>query len=77
MYKCLDCAYNSEKRHILNKHKKTSQNLAFSNPNLNNDNLKEQNIMQNQCEKCKKSYSSKSNLSKHLLICKGPIINVK
>jgi hypothetical protein len=32
-------------------------------------------INKNQCEQCGKVYSSKSNLTKHLLICKGSINN--
>jgi hypothetical protein len=64
MFQCVECLYNSNikcnfERHLLNKHKKADENI---------------NSLPNQCEKCKKNYSSKSNLTAHFKICKG-IIN--
>ena len=73
MYNCLECTYNTEKkynldRHIISKHKISNPNGVIPNP---------KGVIPNQCEKCQKVYSSKGNLNKHLLICKGPIIDVK
>jgi hypothetical protein len=73
MYNCLECTYNTEKkynldRHIISKHKISNPNGVIPNP---------KGVIPNQCEQCQKVYSSKGNLNKHLLICKGPIIDVK
>ena len=66
--KCFYCNYNSNrlynfKRHIMAKHKEINyQHLINDKLNVDND---------NKCSKCYKILSSKQNLNKHLLICKG------
>jgi len=75
IYKCKYCIYNSNrlynfKRHMMTKHKEINyQHLVNNKPNVMND---KQNVMNdNECYKCNKILSSKQNLNKHLLICKG------
>jgi hypothetical protein len=80
--------YNLE-RHIISKHKKGAPNLNNSTPNLNNSTLNLNNSTlnlnnstlnlnsPNQCEQCHKIFTTKGSLTRHLLICKGPIINEK
>jgi hypothetical protein len=80
--------YNLD-RHIISKHKISNPNGVIPNPNGVISNPKgvipnpkgvipnPKGVIPNQCEQCQKVYSSKGNLNKHLLICKGPIIDVK
>ena len=80
--KCFYCNYNSNrlynfKRHIMAKHKEINyqhlindkQNVDNDKQNVDNDKLNVDN--DNKCSKCYKILSSKQNLNKHLLICKG------
>ena len=79
---CLYCNYNSNrlynfKRHMMTKHKEiNSQHLINDKLNTvndkpNDDNDKLNTVNDKQCYKCNKILSSKQNLNKHLLICKG------
>ena len=73
MLQCIECTYNTKikcnlERHIISKHKKAAPNLNNPTPNLNNP---------NQCGQCDKIFTVKGSLTRHLLICKGPIINEK
>jgi hypothetical protein len=87
MYKCIECKYSSQKnynvqRHMLIKHNLTIPCNNASNPNQvisdPNQVISDPNqVISNKCEQCKKIYSSKSNLTRHLLMCKGPITNEK
>jgi len=80
--KCSYCNYNSNrlynfKRHMMTKHKEiNSQHLINDKLNTvndkpNDDNDKLNTVNDKQCNKCNKILSSKQNLNKHLLICKG------
>ena len=74
-YKCEYCIYNSNrlynlKRHMMTKHKENnSQHLINNKQNTDID--KQNTDIDNKCYKCNKILSSKQNLNKHLLICKG------
>ncbi len=81
-YKCEYCIYNSNrlynlKRHMMTKHKENnSQHLINNKQNTdidkpNTDIYKQNTDIDNKCYKCNKILSSKQNLNKHLLICKG------
>ena len=86
MFQCIECPYNTLKkynldRHIKNKHKNLNiidGNLNIIDGNLNNIDGNLNNIdVPNQCKECNKIYTSKSNLTAHKKICKGPLINKK
>ena len=81
-YKCKYCIYNSNrlynfKRHMMTKHNEhednifinDNQKMVIANQNIVNDNQKM--VIDNKCSKCNKILSSKQNLKRHLLICKG------
>jgi hypothetical protein len=86
MYNCSYCKYKSNKKYNLDRHINTKHknNIIENNndivQNKNNDIIENNNdivqnknndIIENKCYKCNKILSSKQNLKKHLLICKG------
>lgn len=87
VYKCSDCDYKSNKifnlkRHMVKIHVDKNKIVNVNNKiseeiiNVNNEILERENskkeILNNQCDKCNKTFCRKSYLKLHLEKCKGP-----